>query len=45
MPGSGRARRLTETVQSAAGKVTAVAVVALVVSVVALIVAFMKGSR
>jgi hypothetical protein len=44
MPGGGRAKRLTETVQSAAGKVTAVAVVALVVACVALIVAFVRGS-
>jgi hypothetical protein len=44
MPGSGRAKRLTETVQSAAGKVTTVAVVALVVACVALIVAFVKGN-
>lgn len=34
---------ITETVKSAAGKVTAIAVVALVVAVAALVVALVKG--
>jgi hypothetical protein len=44
MPGSGRAKRLTETVTAAAGKVTALSVVALVVACVALVVALFRRS-
>jgi hypothetical protein len=41
--GSGRARQVTETVTRAAGKVTVISVVALVVAVAALVVAWVRS--